>query len=108
MNDPFKADALAGKRILVSGGGSGLGREIARGFSAHGATVYICGRREALLAGLSELTREQWAKAKDAIKTSSDRDKKQRSVAEKVATTSAPGAGGETGEAGETGAKKRT
>ncbi len=49
MKDPFKADALAGKRILVSGGGSGLGREIARGFSEHGATVYICGRREALL-----------------------------------------------------------
>ena len=54
MNDPFKADALAGKRILVSGGGSGLGREISRGFSAHGATVYICGRREALLAEAAE------------------------------------------------------
>ncbi len=50
MNDPFKADALAGKSILVSGGGSGLGREITRGFAAHGARVYICGRRENLLA----------------------------------------------------------
>ena len=49
MKDPFKADALAGKRILVSGGGTGLGREIAAGFSAHGAVVYICGRREPLL-----------------------------------------------------------
>jgi NAD(P)-dependent dehydrogenase (short-subunit alcohol dehydrogenase family) len=50
VKDPFKADALSGKRILVSGGGSGLGREIARGFSEHGATVYICGRRESVLA----------------------------------------------------------
>ena len=46
---PFRDDVLAGKRILVSGGGTGLGREIARGFSSHGATVYICGRREAVL-----------------------------------------------------------
>ena len=50
MKDPFKADALSGKSILVSGGGSGLGREIARGFVAHGARVYICGRRESVLA----------------------------------------------------------
>ncbi len=50
MVSPFRSDALAGKRILVSGGGTGLGREIARGFAQHGATVYICGRREGILA----------------------------------------------------------
>lgn len=49
MNIPFKSDALKGKRILVSGGGSGLGREITTGFSALGATVYICGRRLSVL-----------------------------------------------------------
>ena len=49
MNNPFRNDALVGKRILVSGGGSGLGKEIARGLAAHGATVYICGRREGVL-----------------------------------------------------------
>jgi len=49
MPSPFRNDVLAGKRILVSGGGSGLGKEIARGLAAHGATVYICGRREGVL-----------------------------------------------------------
>lgn len=47
--DIFKQDALAGKAILVTGGGSGLGREIARSLSARGAIVHICGRRQALL-----------------------------------------------------------
>lgn len=50
MKTPFRQDVLAGKRILVSGGGSGLGKEITRGLAAHGATVYICGRREGVLA----------------------------------------------------------
>lgn len=37
--------ALAGQRILVTGGGSGLGRVMAEGFLILGAEVYICGRR---------------------------------------------------------------
>ena len=46
---PFREDALAGKRILITGGGTGLGKELARSFVAHGAAVTICGRREAVL-----------------------------------------------------------
>jgi NAD(P)-dependent dehydrogenase (short-subunit alcohol dehydrogenase family) len=45
----FRADVLAGKRILITGGGTGLGKELARAFIAHGASVHICGRREAVL-----------------------------------------------------------
>jgi NAD(P)-dependent dehydrogenase (short-subunit alcohol dehydrogenase family) len=47
----FRADVLAGKRILITGGGTGLGKELARHFVAHGAAVHICGRREAVLQG---------------------------------------------------------
>ena len=42
----FKEDALEGKRILVTGGGSGLGKEMAKHFLSHGAEVIICGRRD--------------------------------------------------------------
>ena len=44
----FRADVLAGKRILITGAG-GVGKELARHFVAHGASVHICGRREAVL-----------------------------------------------------------
>lgn len=40
---------LQGKRALITGGGSGIGLAIARGFVQAGATVVISGRRENLL-----------------------------------------------------------
>jgi NAD(P)-dependent dehydrogenase (short-subunit alcohol dehydrogenase family) len=47
--DAFRDDALCGKAILVTGGGSGLGREIARALSARKAVVHVCGRRQGVL-----------------------------------------------------------
>jgi NAD(P)-dependent dehydrogenase (short-subunit alcohol dehydrogenase family) len=41
----FKDGALSGKRILVTGGGTGLGEVMAEAYAQLGATVYICGRR---------------------------------------------------------------
>lgn len=40
---------LYGKTALITGGGSGIGLEIAKQFAAEGAYVYITGRREAVL-----------------------------------------------------------
>ncbi|WP_241231064.1 SDR family oxidoreductase [Sphingomonas koreensis] len=40
---------MRNSRILVTGGGSGLGKEIARACVALGATVYLCGRRSSVL-----------------------------------------------------------
>ena len=41
----YKPGLLAGQRILVSGGGTGLGRVMTEGLQLLGAEVVICGRR---------------------------------------------------------------
>lgn len=41
----FRDGLMAGERILVTGGGTGLGKEMAEGFLKLGAEVHICGRR---------------------------------------------------------------
>jgi NAD(P)-dependent dehydrogenase (short-subunit alcohol dehydrogenase family) len=46
----FRHDVLDGKSILVTGGGSGLGLEIAKALHGMGAVVHICGRRADALA----------------------------------------------------------
>ncbi|HEX6803989.1 MAG TPA: SDR family oxidoreductase [Terriglobales bacterium] len=57
----FQTDLLRGKRILITGGGTGLGKASAQRFLQLGAEVYICGRRADVLAAtereLRELTR---------------------------------------------------
>jgi NAD(P)-dependent dehydrogenase (short-subunit alcohol dehydrogenase family) len=52
----FQRDLLKGKRILITGGGSGLGREIAARYLELGAELHICGRRKPVLdASAAEL-----------------------------------------------------
>jgi NAD(P)-dependent dehydrogenase (short-subunit alcohol dehydrogenase family) len=45
----LKDGILKGKRILVTGGGTGLGEVMSEAYAQLGATVYICGRRKAVL-----------------------------------------------------------
>jgi NAD(P)-dependent dehydrogenase (short-subunit alcohol dehydrogenase family) len=49
MDLMFKDGSLKGKRILVTGGGTGLGEVMSEAYAQLGATVYICGRRGAVL-----------------------------------------------------------
>ena len=53
----FTPDLLAAQTILVTGGGSGLGRAMALKFAALGASVGVVGRRsEPLMAVVAEIT----------------------------------------------------
>lgn len=52
----YASDALAGKRILITGGGTGLGKGMAAHFASLGAKVHIWGRRaEVLQAAADEI-----------------------------------------------------
>lgn len=57
----FQSDLLRNKRILITGGGTGLGKASAQRFLELGAEVHICGRREDVLEAtkkeLRDLTR---------------------------------------------------
>ncbi|MCW2778354.1 MAG: 2-deoxy-D-gluconate 3-dehydrogenase [Frankiales bacterium] len=48
-SSPYRPDLLADKRILITGGGTGLGRGVARHLVEHGAEVHLWGRRQAVL-----------------------------------------------------------
>lgn len=58
----FKPGLLKDKRILVTGGGTGLGEVMAQAYAQLGATVYICGRR----AGVVEETAKRMSDATGA------------------------------------------
>ena len=45
----FQSNLLSGKRILVTGGATGLGKSMGKRFLELGAALYICGRREDVL-----------------------------------------------------------
>jgi len=49
MTTMFRSDLLAGKRILITGGGTGLGKSIGLRYVALGAQLVICGRRKDVL-----------------------------------------------------------
>ncbi|GAC1654900.1 MAG: 2,4-dienoyl-CoA reductase [Vulcanimicrobiaceae bacterium] len=59
MNPSF----FAGKTVLITGGGSGLGRAMAISFAANGATVCVVGRRQEALDETVRAIAEQGGKA---------------------------------------------
>lgn len=50
----FSADHLQSKVVIVTGGGTGIGKEIARTLGAHGARVLICSRKIEVLQATAE------------------------------------------------------
>jgi 2,4-dienoyl-CoA reductase [(3E)-enoyl-CoA-producing], peroxisomal len=56
---PFRSDVLAGQVAFVTGGGTGIGKEIARVLGSHGARIAIASRRRDVLeATAAELAAE--------------------------------------------------
>ena len=54
----FEKNLLAGKRILVTGGATGLGKSMGKRFLELGASLYICGRREEVLTEAADELRK--------------------------------------------------
>ena len=55
----FQTDLLRNKRILITGGGTGLGKASAQRFLELGAEVHICGRRQEVLAATEQELRQR-------------------------------------------------
>ena len=62
----FQPGLFKGKRILVTGGGTGLGREMADKYLELGADIYICGRRKDML---DQTAKELMQKRGGSVKT---------------------------------------
>ncbi|TMW69191.1 hypothetical protein Poli38472_001347 [Pythium oligandrum] len=68
----FRADALQGRVALVTGGGSGIGQEIALKLAEYGAKVAVMGRREAVLAETVQLINNKTNRKDNAIYVKGD------------------------------------
>lgn len=63
MSDSYASDLLAGQHVVVTGGGTGLGKAMALRFGALGAAVTVCGRREEPLEETAARIREEGGQA---------------------------------------------
>jgi NAD(P)-dependent dehydrogenase (short-subunit alcohol dehydrogenase family) len=51
---PFRADLFRDRKVLITGGGTGMGRAMTHAFAAHGADVFITSRKEENLRPAAE------------------------------------------------------
>jgi NAD(P)-dependent dehydrogenase (short-subunit alcohol dehydrogenase family) len=56
----YQSDLMQGQRILVTGGGTGLGQAMAENFLALGADIAICGRRKSVCDETAEAWRAKF------------------------------------------------
>ena len=56
----FQSQLMQGQRILVTGGGTGLGQAMAENFLALGADIAICGRRKSVCDETAQAWREKF------------------------------------------------
>ena len=48
-SSPFRSDLFAGQVVFVTGGATGIGKEICRTFGRHGARIAIASRKQEVL-----------------------------------------------------------
>lgn len=63
----FLPDLLAGQRLLITGGGSGLGAAMAERLGQLGASLLLCGRRAEVLQATAERLRAQGSTVHTAV-----------------------------------------
>jgi NAD(P)-dependent dehydrogenase (short-subunit alcohol dehydrogenase family) len=63
----FKPGLMKGERILITGGGTGLGKAMAEACLMLGAQVYICGRRGGVLDETAKELNDRHAAASDSF-----------------------------------------
>lgn len=64
MNDAFKAFDLAGRSAVVTGGGTGIGYNLAKALVSSGAAVMIAARRDDVIEEAADRLQREWPEAR--------------------------------------------